>query len=282
MNQRTQTFLGIAAIIGIMVLSYTIFPGGRRAFRERDPIVTEIKDEIIKEPNIGLSTRTEIIEEQREELSYEIDAEYPQIIGLADSTAQEGINEKIHSFMLEKIDVFQETVQEMEQSEAEAERIWEIKSSFDADFFVALLNKEIASIKFNISEYYTGAAHPHNYTVAFNYDIEKREEIALESVFRPEIDYLSILSEKTKQALIEQFKGEIEGTEEWIDRGTAPEKENFQNFCFSRTDLIIFFNPYQIGPHALGGQFVEISYKQIEDYIDPDAPIAHLLIPDDY
>ena len=276
MDPKKQTFLSIIAIIIIMALSYIIFPGGQRpqnsfnndsSTQEHDRQNTvAITDPILSE----LSFETERIEEVKEDAFYEISAEYPRIIGLNDATAQNQINLKIQEFILEKIKNFKTSAEEIGRPKGLGnEYLLEINSTFNMEYLVTMLKESLISIKFSVSEYYTGAAHPNSYIATFNYDPQKQEEIALKHLFRPNINYLEILSNKAEKALVERFKGEIEGIEKWIGQGTAPKAENFQNFTFSQNYLSIYFNPYQVGPYASGLQYVEIPYTELFEYLDP-------------
>ena len=124
------------------------------------------------------------------------------------------------------------------------------------------------SIKFSVSEYYSGAAHPNNYILVFNYDIAQDKEIVLKDLFLSENDYLVMLSDLTKSALLDRFEEDLEIMQDWIETGTEPKEENFQDFGFTEDSLIIYFKPYQVGPYAIGAQEVEILFEDLDGYID--------------
>jgi len=256
-NEKTKIILGLGVIAGIMILSYVIFPGN---YKETS-IPSENLESPYSEPEDSQGPRTvsDIIEQETD--IYIVNVKYAVVEGLENEEKQIDLNEKIKNFISEPISDFKNQAEEAEIFE-------EMKNGFYTDFEVTYLSKELISIKFSVSEYYSGAAHPNNYILAFNYDITKDEEVVLSDLFLSEYDYLTILSGLTRSILLNRFQDDLEVMQDWIETGTEPKKENFESFGIEKSSLIIYFKPYQVGPYAVGTQEAKIPFEDLGGYID--------------
>jgi|AntAceMinimDraft_18_1070375.scaffolds.fasta_scaffold00981_3 hypothetical protein len=259
-NEKTKIVFGLIAIIGIMILSYILFPSGYRKTPvsiEKTSNLEEYSEENDKSEKIEVGSS--VIEEETD--SYIINVQYPVINGLQNEQIQVGLNENIRNFINEYTNDFKAGTEEAEIFE-------EMKSGFYIEFQTNYLSEKFASIKFNGSEYYSGAAHPNNYILSFNYNIPEDKEILLKDLFLPETNYLSVLSDISRKILFERFDEDLGVMQGWIEQGTEAEEGNFQNFGFTKNSLIIYFNSYQIGPGAIGIQETEIPFENLGKDID--------------
>lgn len=119
---------------------------------------------------------------------------------------------------------------------------------------------------------YTGGAHSYEEIMAFNYDVKNRREVVLADLFPNDADYLTTVSNFTREALVKRFTENIgEGfdsqakkqayikdvIEPMIFDGTDPAKpENFANFTFTDSQITFHFGQYQVGPYVWGQQNV--------------------------
>lgn len=122
---------------------------------------------------------------------------------------------------------------------------------------------------------YTGGAHPYEEVVVYNYDVKNKKEMVLADLFPNDPNYLTKISEISRNILInrftESFGGDFdtltekevyikENLEPMLFDGTNPTKpENFSNFTFNKNKLIIHFGQYQVAPYVAGLQDVEIA-----------------------
>jgi len=130
-------------------------------------------------------------------------------------------------------------------------------------------NRCISVLLYNFS--YTGGAHPYAFASAYNYDIEKRKDILLDSLFAEGYDYLGFLSaycyEDIKNNYIE-IDVDPADVEDWIIEGTDPsEPGNFRDFNLTEDSLMITFDPYEVGPYAMGAFTVYIPYAEFNGNI---------------
>lgn len=115
----------------------------------------------------------------------------------------------------------------------------------------------------------TLGAHPNAYYRTFTFNRATGDSVSLDDLL--EGQYLLRLSELARAKLATQI-AEASGGEanmEYIESGTTPTAENFQNFALKGDTLILIFPPYQVGPWALGTQMVEIPLSELSDILAP-------------
>lgn len=119
---------------------------------------------------------------------------------------------------------------------------------------------------------YTGGAHAYEEVVAFNYDVKNRREVELAELFPNDTEYLTTISNFTREVLIKRFSENIGDDfsskaqkdsyiknviEPMVLDGTDPGKpENFANFTFTDKQITFHFSQYQVGPYVWGQQDV--------------------------
>jgi hypothetical protein len=130
----------------------------------------------------------------------------------------------------------------------------------------------IISLKFDITSYAKGAAHPFDYSQTATYDLEKGEDLTLEQLFLPSSDYLGIISAFCIDKLQASEFGPV-----FSEDGAQPDKKNYRNWNITVDGLLITFDEYQVAPYAAGPQQVLIPYSEMQSIIDPQGPLAAYL-----
>ena len=210
-------------------------------------------------PGEVTSFRAESASVEEETDKYKIEVRYPRFLnGEKSAKANVALSGKIQPV----IDQFKITANEIM-----GDFPVELKSELDINYEVILLNPRLASVKFVGSEYITGAAHPNNYYLTFNYDFDSQKRLEFSDLFNEESNYLKIVSDRAVADLKNRFE-EIygEGAEanfDWIEDGAGPRIENYEKFSLSQSSLTIYFDPYQVAAYAAGGQEVKISHESI-------------------
>jgi len=259
-NEKTKIILGIGVIVGIIVLSYIVFPSSYKRIPTPSENLESPENSYFNPENLqGLKIVSGIIEQEAN--TYIINVKYPILEGLDNKERQTDLNKKIKDFIDVPISDFKSEIEQVEIFE-------EMKNGFYIDSEVTYLSKELISIKFLVSQYNSGAAHPNNYILTFNYDILEDKKIVIEDLFLDESDYLKALSDIAKSILFNRFQDDIGIMQEWIERGTESEEENFEDFGIKKNNLIIYFKPYQVGPYAVGAQEVEIPFEDLDEHIN--------------
>jgi hypothetical protein len=130
----------------------------------------------------------------------------------------------------------------------------------------------LLSLKFTISFYYDGAAHPGSSNRTLTYDLEAGAFLTLDQFFLPGVDYLGPISaycitELSRRAIsFEMFSG-----------GATPTSDNYRNWNVAADGLLITFDEYQVAPYAAGPQTVLVPYTELTVTLDPDGPLDYLL-----
>jgi hypothetical protein len=99
----------------------------------------------------------------------------------------------------------------------------------------------------------TLGAHPNAFYTTATFDTQNGDEISLGDLFSAP-GYLTVLSSRARADLpgIIQKMAESQSDVQYIQSGTEPTPENFQNFAIDGKNLRLIFAPYQVGPWALG------------------------------
>lgn len=187
--------------------------------------------------------------------------EYPQIDNPQKKVELSTINETI------KNEVYK-IVHEMAPGYGYTKSKGVLKGSwFETSYTPIRTDDSIVSIKFNIYAYGEGAAHPNQYTSVFNYSVKQNKRLELENIFKPESDYLYRLSELSfplvLKALTQKGYEDDEGTKSFVRYGTSPDKFNFQNILIGDNQIIVVFDPYQVGPYSAGKTEVVIPVDEL-------------------
>ncbi|MDR3581710.1 MAG: DUF3298 domain-containing protein [Candidatus Pacebacteria bacterium] len=175
--------------------------------------------------------------------------DYPEISGLSDRKIQDKVNEGIR---------------EVAALPAEPDR----RSEFQSRATISEMTSRYLSILFDVYEYTAGEAHPNRYGETLTYDLETGNALFLRDFFKPDSDYLSVLSQKTRNDLADQMK--IEETNDMLDAGTAPNESNFSRFVLTDKGLLFFFGNYSVASYAAGEFQSLIPYGDLSDILDPE------------
>lgn len=139
----------------------------------------------------------------------------------------------------------------------------DFKSTLTVKHQIVRNDQRIVSIRLDIGWYISGAAHPNAYTAVLNYDLANSREVALADLFANSPDYLTRVSDKAVAKLRERFKEQDISFEDYAVEGSLPKAQNYQNFLIKKDELLIVFDPYQVGPWAIGIQEVSIPFSEL-------------------
>lgn len=126
----------------------------------------------------------------------------------------------------------------------------------------------IVSVRFIVNSMIVGNAHPSHYYQIYNYNLDTGDEIQLSDLFKPDADYLSVLSSYSRSVLEKQLSDK-----RMIDDGTEPKPENFKNWNIQANGILITFNEYQVAPYVDGAQSVLIPYSILKPLLADNAVI---------
>lgn len=104
----------------------------------------------------------------------------------------------------------------------------------------------------------TGGAHPNTYVKTLNYDKSKDKIITIDSLIKEDENILEYFQENAFASLVTNPRAvDIS----MLVEGISPKKENYENFVFTETGFLLYFNPYQIAPYSSGLFAISVPYK---------------------
>jgi hypothetical protein len=145
-------------------------------------------------------------------------------------------------------------------------------SFFDQQYELLSPPGNLVSLKFQITIYIQGAAHPGTHMRTVTYDLEAGTDIRLAQLFLPDSDYL----DKIANYCIAQLGTRDIGFES-SSSGAQPLPENYGNWNIKVDGLLITFDEYQVAAYAAGPQEVIVPYAELQSIIDPHGPLAGFL-----
>ncbi len=207
------------------------------------------------------------IEETDPNVNSVINVLYPQIIEPVGANAVK-FNDEMKTLVMNNINDFKRDL-----GPPDPDLPAEIgQNTYDGDYTVALATDKLVSIAFAISTYGAGAAHPNSYTWTCNYDLATGRQLDLGDLFKPDSDYLRVISNYS----IEVLKRTLAPPHDmaWINEGAGPSADNYNSWTITPRGLRIYFNPYQVASYAEGPQEVVIPYSFLRNITAPDSALG--------
>ena len=210
------------------------------------------------------------IKESNKKLMYEIDARYPQLTGGSNPNFEK-FNQVARGFVTKQVAGFKKNMAPTEGEEPPPEG--SMGSNLGVSYVVALAQDDLISVEFDIENYYQGAAHPNTFTEVVNYDLKNGKQLKLADLFKPGAKYLPAIANYCIADLKKQAKDKgLEASE--IENGAAANAKNYRSWTITRKGLGINFDAYQVGPYAVGPQFVLVPYSSLKDLMNPEGPVG--------
>lgn len=190
---------------------------------------------------------------KKETSTYIIDVKYPQ--GFK--------NAKMNTVLKDFIEFTQKSFfNELSQEENIAEDI-SGKSGLNITYSIPYQKNNALSVRFNISIYHRGAAHPLNTVSVLNFINERQVELS--ELFIAGSDYLTPIAAICNKEITEKNISDAK----WITAGTKPVTENYHVWSFAPQGLDIIFDSYQVAAYVYGEQTVSIPLTAVATLIKP-------------
>lgn len=203
------------------------------------------------------SIKTVVVKEEKP--SYLMDIKYPQ--GFTpfevDILIKEYITATQKSFLSE--------LKEDEDTPADAPG----KTALNVTYSILYNAKTALSLRFEVSIFHKGAAHPINTIVVHNF--LKGKKVTLADLFIPGADYLKLIARYCKKSITQKHISD----RKWIQEGTKATLENYSVWYFTNKGIGIIFNTYQVAAYVYGAQAVEIPFTYLSAQVKPE--LAHSL-----
>ncbi len=181
---------------------------------------------------------------------------YPFIIAGASSSAIQKMNQHIYN-LVNKLIVEQEYYKSPQTTQVNG--YFEIKTNERGILSLSIINYT----------YHYHAAHGLTIIKSLTFNIKTGKSYQLYELFKPETDYIKILSEIIKRQikernilLLDEFKG------------VNPN----QDYYIADKALVIYYQLYELTAYVFGFPQFPISVYEIQDIIDEDGPLGVMLI----
>jgi hypothetical protein len=231
----------------------------------------------------GLKLTDKKAKQANKKLNYELKTSLPQLAG-DDAARADKFNKAVNAFVASRTGEFKKVAEEEAAAVAKAKAAEpatppdapEKKAEpaapspaydMDVSYTVTAASKDFISILFYFYEF-TGGAHPNTTTSAFNYDLNRNQEIKLADLFTPKSNYLKVISDYCLKEL-KKLK-----TVDSADEGASAKAENFDSWNITPAGLRITFDRYQVASYAAGDHEVVIPYSVLKPIIKPDGLLA--------
>lgn len=205
------------------------------------------------------------INETSSKPAYTLKASYPQITP--------AVNENLKKFNLESEKIATDLASDFQKSQQDSKITPDptfMPSFRQLSYSVTHGVHGLLSINFKVDGYESGAAHPYQYTMVLNYDLQHGKVLMLKDLFLPGMDYIKVIADYCVSDLKRQDRLEF-------PKGAAPTESNYQNWNITDKGLLISFDAYQVGPYAMGPSTVMVPYSSLQGLLNPNGVLAPIL-----
>lgn len=221
----------------------------------------------------GWRFEKETITKQLTKTKFRTEIEYPRLIGKSNNALQaRKFNEAMRKFISEESGGALEDVRDVEKEKSEYWR--NVEEYFVLDYDIAFASNDFISVEFAVATYSWGAAHPIDYSLVFNFDLQHGKLLSLKDIFKPRSNYLSVLSGYCQSDLESRLK--TENLYAVFTEYLEPKTENFETIAVTRKGLKILLGECKVTPCAAGTQSVTVPFEVVKDVLNPQSPLAKI------
>ncbi|MBK8810975.1 MAG: DUF3298 and DUF4163 domain-containing protein [Acidobacteria bacterium] len=191
---------------------------------------------------------------------FSISAEYPELSGVPAAVAAE-FNRLARKHAMSLTDEFRKEMLAMTAEDLKWTKQQGIPNTSDISYDVIYAADDVISIRFG-NYTYTGGAHGNSASFTLNFDFRTGRELKFADLFKPNSNFLQVLSGFCVKKLQDQLN---EGNEdEWITTGAGPTDENYASWNISKNGILVNFDAYQVASYAAGPQEVVVPYSKLD------------------
>ncbi len=189
-------------------------------------------------------------------------------------TEQDAINARMEAVTQEFIDEYRMTAAEIEAAYQEYKKETGKEAAtfvthFRQNFDVSIANENV--IFFDIVRSINTGGTGNSYAVGYIFDRRSGAELSIADLFVDD-GYLELLSSLSREALTKRVdKEELASDLEWVQSGTEPTTENFDNILL-RADgtVLVMFDKYQVAAGVEGVVEIVLSFEAIAGHLNPE------------
>lgn len=191
---------------------------------------------------------------KKETPEYIIDIKYPQ--GFKSTQIDQAVKQYIDNIQKS----FMNELSEDADTPADAPG----KTGLNVTYEIPYSSENALSVRFNVSIYHRGAAHPLNTVVVDSF--VKGQQVTLNDLFLSGSNYLQPIAELSKKAITAKKISD----KKWIAEGTKASAENYATWYFTEKGINFIFNTYQVAAYVYGEQTVVIPFSSISTLVKPE------------
>jgi hypothetical protein len=182
-----------------------------------------------------------------------VEVYYPSLINLINGRAQQLINQEVIKMVQKLI-----KKQNFEPRRTEMNGSFEVKTN----------QRGIVSISLNNYAYTEHYAHGMTYIYSLTANINNGKIYQLKDLFKPDSDYIAVLSNIIKEELKRRDVPLLDGFE-----NIKPD----QDFYIADKCVVIYFQVYEITPYYVGLPMFPISVYTLENIVKEDGPLGRMI-----
>lgn len=205
-------------------------------------------------------------EEKNKPKIFEISAEYPEVSGISPLVAAK-FNQIAKVLVMNEVAKFKKDLLAQTAEDLKFMKDLGGTNTVEIGYSITHADDKIVSVLFGNS-YYTGGAHPNGYSFTLNFDLKTGRELKLAELFKPNSDYLKVISDYSIKNLKENFAEDAD--DEWIRTGAGADEKNFRSWNITKKGLEINFDSYQVAPYVAGPQEVVIPFEELKNVLRAD------------
>ena len=174
-------------------------------------------------------------------------------------TSGGGDDARTKAFNTRVVDLVQAQIDDVKKAAADSSAITEtagMTSSLWLSHTDFAVTSKLVSVRLDVSPYSAGAAHPNQYSIPINFDVQSGALLKLDDLFKPGSNYLAVISAYCVAQLKKRDVFEF-------PEGAEPTAENYRNWNATAKGLVITFDSYQVAPYVAGPQEVLVPYRAL-------------------
>jgi Protein of unknown function (DUF3298)/Deacetylase PdaC len=237
------------------------------------------------EQMVSFTNGTQIVNRQINESvkakRLDLTAEYPELTG---GTNTAGFNQLVKSRVTKELADFK---QQMIGLSAEDLKMLPqgVNNYMDIGYNIEYADDDLISVSF-LEGNFTGGVHPNYGYFTITYDLKTGKEIKLAELFKPGAKYLEAVSAyaiKDLQSRKMPDSDENMGlAQDLFADGATAKADNYQNWNLTKKGLMITFDPYQVGPYAVGSQTVIVPYAKLKEMAKSGGALTKMMKEDNH
>lgn len=193
-----------------------------------------------------------------------INIDYPHIINTENSVATTKINAILEEEFKQSISWYDEIVSD---TTLFFDSTYIMQYSFETGYQVYYNTNNFVSIVLNHYQY-TGGAHGNYFALGFNINLTDATSLTLTDVIQE--GKLDLLAYECEEAILEKYQANSLFEAGLFENEVVIPED--QDFYIIPGALVLQFDPYEIGPYAMGEITVEIPFEKIGDILTEDLP----------